>query len=185
VKSVRKRILNWNTYIPHFQSYQDMVVGPHFGPGLGLEDKPQTRDWLEFWDLSQSLMYLGDSARPVWPCLGPVVADVELYHWSCQSLHNLHNLSPPPTSSYPTQNSPPHVPNLYKGETDAIKLSSCFNKTPSSVWVFWAILLSPWESWGEGWGEQDLSPLAWTWQQGVGTWWYFPLGNFTIWGWQA
>jgi hypothetical protein len=56
----------------------------------------------------------------------------------------------PATSPYPTKNSPPYVPNLYKRETDAIKLSSCFNKTPGSVCFFLrstlAISLSPGET---------------------------------------
>ena len=68
---------------------------PWFGPW------GQTWAWLQFWDLSQSLPYWGDSARPVWPCLCPAVADVELCHWPCQSLHTLCHPSPPPTSSYP------------------------------------------------------------------------------------
>ena len=54
---------------------------------------------------------------------GPASADVELCHWSCQSLHTLCHPSPPPTSSYPTKNPLPYVSNLHKQ-------SCCFNKTP-------------------------------------------------------
>jgi hypothetical protein len=93
--------------------------------------------------LSQSLPYPDDSARSVWPWLSPAVADVELCHWPCQSLHSLCHPSRPLTS-YSTKNPPSYVPNLYKREADAIKLSSCFDKTPSDktpslVCFFWAI----------------------------------------------
>ena len=83
----------------------------------------------------------GDSSRPACPCLCPAVADVELCHWPCQSLHTLCHPSLPPMSSYPPpkKRKPHYVQNLYKREADAIKLSSCFDKTPSSVCFFWAI----------------------------------------------
>jgi hypothetical protein len=109
--------------------------------------------WLKFWDLSQSLLYRDDLARPVWPCLCPAVADVEHCHWACQSLHTLCHPSPPPMSSYPTKNPPPCVPNLFKREADAIELSSCFDKTPLLVCFSWVILLSPY-----GTGTSLLSP---------------------------
>ena len=63
-------------------------------------------------------------------------ADIELCHWPCQSLCTLCHLSRTPTSSYLTQDLPPYVSNVYKREADAIKLSSCFNKTPSQLSVF-------------------------------------------------
>jgi hypothetical protein len=72
----------------------------------------------------------------------PTVADVELCHWPCQSRHTLCHPSLPPMSSYPTQNcthTHPHVPNLYKQEANAIKLSSCFERLMPQVCFFWAI----------------------------------------------
>ena len=107
----------------------------------------QTRAWPDFlrpcgkafWEQSQSLLYWGDSARSVCPCLCPTVAEVELCHWPCWSLHTLCHHSLTPTSSYSTKNTPPYVLNLYKWEADAIKLSSCFNKIPGLVCFFWAI----------------------------------------------
>lgn len=86
-----------------------------------------------------SVCIRGDSARPVWPCLCPTVADVELCYWPCQLLHILHHPSPPPRSFYSTKNPPPYVLKLYKQEADAIKLSSFFDKTPSSECFFWAV----------------------------------------------
>ena len=104
-----------------------IFVGPHFGPGLGLEDKPEPgssfcslvgepKPGLSF---ETCLSHFSDSARPVWPCLCPTVADVELCHWPCQSLHMLCHSSLPSMSSYPAKKLPPYVLNLYKQETDA------------------------------------------------------------------
>jgi hypothetical protein len=64
-------------------------------------------------------------------------------------------------SSYPTKNPPPYVLNLYKQEADSIKLSSCFNKTPDLVCVFWAIdTCHPAQPWRDpsGTGTSLLSP---------------------------
>jgi hypothetical protein len=122
---------SWDCYYYFF-----LFVGPRFGPGLGFEDNPEPG--LSFEWVSVTSIW-GDSARPVWPCLCP--ADVELCHWPCQSLHTLRHPSLSPTSSYPTKNPPPYVPNLYKQETDAIKLSSCFDKTSDLLF-----LLSPGET---------------------------------------
>jgi hypothetical protein len=103
----------------------------------------------------------GDSAKRVWPCLCPAVAEVELCYWSCQSLHTLCHPSLPPMLSYPTKNSPPYVLNLYKQEVDAIKLSSCLDKNASSVCFFWAINTrhpaQPWSDPGRT-GASLLSP---------------------------
>ena len=98
-------------------------VGTHFGPGLGLSHFPDM-------EVTQQDLF----AMPL-----PRLADVELCHWPCESLHTLHHPSLAPMSSYPTQNLPPYVQNLYKREADAIKLSSCFDKTPGLVCFFWAI----------------------------------------------
>jgi hypothetical protein len=104
----------------------------------------------QVWDLAQSLPHQDDSARPVWPCLCPAIADVELCHWLCQSLHTLHHPFLTPMSFYPTKSSPPYVPNLYKQEADVIRLSSCFDKLLALVCLFWAetlsILFSPGET---------------------------------------
>ena len=81
----------------------------------------------------------GDSSRPACPCLCIAVADVELCHWPCQSLHTLHHTSPHPMSSYPMKHLPDYVMNLCKQETDTIKLSPCFYKTPCSVCFFWVV----------------------------------------------
>ena len=131
------------------QQKSEFVLGywtpfwPCFGPWA------QTQAWLKFWDLSQSLPYQDDSARPVWPCLCSTIADVQLCHWPCQSLHTLCHPSLPPMSSYPTKNPPPYVLNLYKWEADAIKLSSCFDRLTAGVGFFWTFdthhSAQPWE----------------------------------------
>ena len=124
----------------------------HFGPGLGLEDKPESGSSFcvlvgepkpgSSFETCLNHFHRDDSARPVWPCLCPTVADVELCHWPCQSLHTLRHPSQPPMSSYPTKNPPPYVPNLYKQEVDAIQLSSCFDKLLAWVCFFGASTLA-------------------------------------------
>jgi hypothetical protein len=124
-------------------NWQAIYVGPHFGPGLGLEDQPESGS--SFKTSLNHFPYQGDSVRPVCPFLCPAIAEVKLCQWPCQSFHTLHHPSPPPTSCYPTKN-----PNLYKREADAIESSSCFNKTPGLVCFFWAVdtchITQPWRA---------------------------------------
>jgi hypothetical protein len=115
--------------------------------------------------LSQLLPYQDNSVRPVWPCLCPSMP--------CQSLHilhsSLHHPSLPPMSSYPTQNPPTYVLNLHKQKADAIKLISCFDKTPDSGVFLLGHQHWPSSSAQKDPADQDLSPLSWTCQQGAGT----------------
>jgi hypothetical protein len=80
---------------------------------------------------------LGCLSKICLACLCPTIADVELCHWPCQSLHTLHHPSPSPMSCYPIKNPPPYVPNLYKQEVDVIELSSYFDRLPAQVCFFW------------------------------------------------
>jgi hypothetical protein len=155
------------------------------GPILALIWALRTnKDWLEFWDLSQSLPYWSNlKSRPVWPCLCPAFADVELCHWPWQSLHTLCHPSPPPMSSYPTQNPPPYVHNLYKQESDAIKLIFFFKKTPGSVCFFLGHRHShaaqPWKDPG-GTGPLSSHLYGPARSQQLNVTWYFSLGAFHI-----
>jgi hypothetical protein len=65
-----------------------LSVGPHFGPSLGLEDKPEPGSSFEAGlshFRSQPFLYRRYLARPVWPCLCPAIAEVEFYCWPCQT----------------------------------------------------------------------------------------------------
>ena len=89
-----------------------LLLGPIFGPGLGLEDKPEPGSNFE---TCLGLFLIGVTEQDLFgSASAPTVADVELCHWPCQSLHTLCHLFLPPMSSYPTKNPPPYVPNLYK-----------------------------------------------------------------------
>jgi hypothetical protein len=110
-------------------------VGPHFGPGLGLEDKSEPASSFETC-LSHFHRWMTEKDL-FGPC--PTIADVELCNWPCQSPPTLCHSFLHPMSSYSTKNRPPYVPNVYKWEADVIKLSSCFYKTPGSMCFFWAI----------------------------------------------
>ena len=103
-----------------------------------------------------------------WPCLCPAATDVEL--WPCQSLYTLCHPFLPPMSPHPTKNLPPYVPNLYKGEADAITLRSCFDTTLGPGVFLLGCRQSPFHSAPErlGW-EWNLSPLTWPCWQGAGT----------------
>lgn len=96
-------------------NWQAIYVGPHFGPGLGLEDKPKPglsfcglvgtpKPDLNFETCLIPLLagWLSKTslALPL-PCLCPATADVELCLWPCHSipsvtlLHFLRHLTPP------------------------------------------------------------------------------------------
>ena len=114
--ALRRTTFNWG-WLKGLE-VQSIIVGPHFGPGLGLEDKPEPGSSFETC-FSHFCVWMTCLVLPL------------LRYWPCQSLHIFVTLLCLLRQLIPPKNPSPYVPNLYKQEADAIELSFYFDKTPS------------------------------------------------------
>jgi hypothetical protein len=149
-------------------------VGPHFSPGLGLEDKSDPDSSFcglvgEHKPSSSFETYLSHSVLG-WLSKACLALPLPWALWLALS-DTPYPFSPIPASyaSYPTKNPPPYVPNLYKLEAEAIKVEFLLWQTPGP----WCVCFGPWHSPShsalERLGWTRLSPSPWACWQRVNT----------------